>query len=495
MFNYYRDAAVCYAYMSDVFDHKDSLSGNAQYTSNQIRSLESDFSRSRWFTRGWTLQELLAPSLLVFYAADWQPLGTRDDLRKTVAIVTKIDHNFFVYGKFSDYSIAQKFSWASGRKTSRIEDEAYCLLGLFGVSIPLLYGEGRRAFRRLQEELMRVSDDQSIFAWSSADEIAHNQPHPTYRGLLASSPAAFGASGHIIRGKSDYSSPPYSITNKGISIHLPLIEPDTGYAIPYGVTHGGRSQVSIALTPTGTLAILNCQSSKGITAQLAIVIEQTDDRTRYFRTNSSLGLLSIPLADMKANASHKVVLIQAHDEDRDGIGWTNQKDGQLVILAGLPRGVILKSSSSGIVCYCFGNGTISLRMPSGESPVNLDIEYEHSGFSVIITPPTWKDSKKTLTAKVKANWSNLMLTSGSERMDMDATNRSVDALLESRASESEATDAALSLSTKQLDHAFKLIMPEWSFLVEHFRAELQRAQSEAACKESDGTVTKEGDGL
>ncbi|KAH9897120.1 heterokaryon incompatibility protein-domain-containing protein [Xylariomycetidae sp. FL2044] len=163
MFDWYRGADVCYAYLDDVEDKADGdewLEGNPFYDS---------FHRSRWFSRGWTLQELLAPKKLVCYSKGWTRLGTRHDLSYRISKVTKIDE-LFLYDtanlQIFTASIAKRMSWASSRRTTREEDMAYCLLGLFEVNMPLLYGEGRRAFVRLQEEIMKRSVDQSLFAWS-----------------------------------------------------------------------------------------------------------------------------------------------------------------------------------------------------------------------------------------------------------------------------------------------------------------------------------------
>ena len=104
-----------------------------------------------------------------------------------------------------------RMSWASRRRTTRREDIAYCLFGLFDVNMPLLYGEGEKAFTRLQLEVIRKSDDESIFAWTSDS--------PRW-GMLAPSPVSFQESGSIIRGSSPHFSPslPYSMTNKGLEI-------------------------------------------------------------------------------------------------------------------------------------------------------------------------------------------------------------------------------------------------------------------------------------
>jgi hypothetical protein len=147
-------------------------------------------------------------------------IGTRCTFKETIASITSIHTQFFEEG-FGGASIAQKFSWASRRQTLRIEDTAYCLMGLFGVNMPLLYGAGREAFIRLQLEIMKVSDDESLFAWTD-DSI-----QPTFyetSGLLAGSPASFQHSGDIVSLSREHDSTiPYSMTNKGLGISLALI--------------------------------------------------------------------------------------------------------------------------------------------------------------------------------------------------------------------------------------------------------------------------------
>jgi hypothetical protein len=125
--------------------------------------------KCRWFRRGctWTVQELIAPTTVVFFSSRWKEIGTRDSLSRWIASLTGIDEGLFTHGQLYRYSIAQRMSWAAGRETTRIEDMAYCLLGIFGVNIPLMYGEGRMAFIRLQDQILRRSDDHSIFAWSA----------------------------------------------------------------------------------------------------------------------------------------------------------------------------------------------------------------------------------------------------------------------------------------------------------------------------------------
>ena len=116
--------------------------------------------------------------------------------------------------RMEGFGVAQKISWASARVTTRIEDIAYCLLGIFGVHMPMLYGEGQHAFIRLQEEIMKTTADHSIFAWISDTA--------TRQGLLASSPAWFRRSGDIVCSRSLASTVDlFSATNKGIHLYLP----------------------------------------------------------------------------------------------------------------------------------------------------------------------------------------------------------------------------------------------------------------------------------
>src|SRR5436190_3606231 len=114
----------------------------------------------------WTLQELIAPEEVRFYDKEWKYLGDKRTLLKLLANATRIDENTLVDpDNLHRCTIARRMSWASERETTRIEDIAYSLLGIFDVNMPLLYGEGNRAFIRLQEEIMKSSNDQTVFAW------------------------------------------------------------------------------------------------------------------------------------------------------------------------------------------------------------------------------------------------------------------------------------------------------------------------------------------
>ncbi|KAI0545021.1 heterokaryon incompatibility protein-domain-containing protein [Xylaria curta] len=163
MFSLYEDAEICYAYLSDV-----SFDGQGEIDESCLRA-------SRWFTRGWTLQELIAPSKLIFYSSQWVKIGTRDQLGVLVSLITKINSRYLIRERSLSpkdrMTIAERLSWVSNRVTTRPEDIAYCLLGLFRINMPLIYGEGSNAWIRLQKELIAVSDDESIFAWVSVPQL------------------------------------------------------------------------------------------------------------------------------------------------------------------------------------------------------------------------------------------------------------------------------------------------------------------------------------
>ncbi|KAG9498301.1 hypothetical protein J7337_011198 [Fusarium musae] len=171
MYRYYQEASICYGYLADI-------------------STVSEIPNSRWFTRGWMLQELIAPRSMIFFDKHWRELGTKSSLVQVLSQRTSIPESILCDSEeLETTSIAQRMSWAADRVTTRKEDRAYSLMGIFGINMPLLYGEGDKAFYRLQEEIMRVSDDHSLFAWKATTSRG---------GLLAPTPAAFKHSGDII---------------------------------------------------------------------------------------------------------------------------------------------------------------------------------------------------------------------------------------------------------------------------------------------------------
>ena len=132
-----------------------------------MNAQDSAFRTSRWFTRGWTLQELIAPQRIVFLSQEWKAFGTKVTLMKPLKEITGISREVLLCKvPLDQISVARRLSWAAPRETTRVEDRAYSLFGIFDVNLPTLYGEGDRAFQRLQEEILRRIPDQSLFAWS-----------------------------------------------------------------------------------------------------------------------------------------------------------------------------------------------------------------------------------------------------------------------------------------------------------------------------------------
>jgi hypothetical protein len=160
MFRWYRDAEVCFVLLNDV----SSTPASWDKTPGSVPHFVLDeISASRWLTRGWTLQELLAPSNVEFYNLSWELMCTKNSetspnssISTHIADITGIPSDVLNGATFlEELSIAERMSWAARRQTSRVEDLAYCLMGIFNVNMPLLYGEGDRAFLRLQEEILK----------------------------------------------------------------------------------------------------------------------------------------------------------------------------------------------------------------------------------------------------------------------------------------------------------------------------------------------------
>jgi hypothetical protein len=212
MYKWYQRAQVCYAYLSDVPSALDN-----HYEPN------SSLRRSKWFTRGWTLQELLAPDSVEFYSQDWVEIGTKRNMSHLLEEVTSIA--ILGRGKVDGACVATKMSWAAKRETTREEDQAYCLLGIFDVNMPLLYGEGlRKAFIRLQIEIMAQIRDESIFVWN-CPYAARVLP------LLAESPAWFKDSGLtsiLYSGILPIRRSHLEITKRGVHIEAVLIPSSPG---------------------------------------------------------------------------------------------------------------------------------------------------------------------------------------------------------------------------------------------------------------------------
>ena len=160
MYRWYANSRVCYVYLHDVHDSFPTRMDGKEYP-------KSD-GWPEWFSRGWTLQEMIAPGNVQFFNMNWMCLGDKEMLAHTLTRITGVPDHILKKGLAGNRPcVAQILSWASPRRTSRVEDRAYSLMGLLDVNIPMLYGEGKKAFHRLQLEIIRTSNDQSIFAWTS----------------------------------------------------------------------------------------------------------------------------------------------------------------------------------------------------------------------------------------------------------------------------------------------------------------------------------------
>jgi hypothetical protein len=177
MFRWYQKAEKCYVYLSDV---SDSVSGDDEEPS---RSWKLDFRRSRWFTRGWTLQELIAPAIVQFFSTEGTFLGDKWSLEQTIHEITGVTVKALRGFVLSRFTIEERMAWAGSRKTTCKEDKAYSLLGIFDIHMPLLYGEGEeKALKRLQKEITEsstktVTRDASvkrIHRWLSAPDPSVN---------------------------------------------------------------------------------------------------------------------------------------------------------------------------------------------------------------------------------------------------------------------------------------------------------------------------------
>lgn len=164
MFKWYSEALVCVTYLADVRGGVSTRSGLQIFQSFETGEV------SKWFTRGWTLQELLAPSNLLFYDTDWNFIGTKRELAESLEQITGIATQYLTGDEdFRNACIAAKMSWAAHRVTTREEDVAYSMFGIFNLHLPVQYGEGKGAFLRLQDALISKNDE-SLFAWKMPPE-------------------------------------------------------------------------------------------------------------------------------------------------------------------------------------------------------------------------------------------------------------------------------------------------------------------------------------
>jgi hypothetical protein len=230
MYQWYQRAQVCYAYLDDT-------------------EARGDMADSAWFTRGWTLQELLAPKDLVFFNAQWQVIGTKKYMIEDLSNITGVEAQILRSGYVQHATIAERFSWAARRRTTRLEDGAYCLLGICDVNMPLLYGEGSKAFIRLQQEILRTSRDYSLLLWRSFNslkiriaeeflEYANDRStHLPLYGLLTMNFKNFSLPSNLFKILDWHTKTNMAVVGGGVEITLPIYKSNSYYfaALPYAL--------------------------------------------------------------------------------------------------------------------------------------------------------------------------------------------------------------------------------------------------------------------
>jgi hypothetical protein len=301
MFEWYAQSSVCYVYLCDISLPKGSP---------HVLTTE-DLSRSRWVSRGWTLQELIAPDHVRFFSDDWTECGNRRALATVIHQVTKINTEILERLPGSEelellysFNISTRMSWAAKRQTTRPEDRAYCLLGLFRVNMAMLYGEGGlRAFYRLQEEIMKRSTDQSILAWTPI------QPEPSATtSVLADSPSAFSNGSRIL---SILGPGTFEMTNRGLRI-APRLFRDHGQL----------------------LVLLNCVYVDDPSGQLGIRINREEDdsglSSSYLRVLQGPAIVSLKqLKEKKDTQGIPYINTSAYSNFRDTWGFEKARTGDV----------------------------------------------------------------------------------------------------------------------------------------------------------------------
>lgn len=228
MYQWYGNSEFCYAYLEDAAPPSDR------------GMLRDSLEKCKWLTRGWTLQELLAPSEVIFYGSEWSELGRKTEICDILHNVTGIPQDVLRKERpFEDISVAARMSWAATRQTKRKEDLAYCLIGIFDVNMPLLYGEGGKAFIRLQEEIMNQVQDDTLFAWCSDADSASQYP---YRGLFASSPRDFRGCADLMHFGEDDTGTTRLIGNGKVSLRCTVQKEDDGFVLGLRCSRGDISK-------------------------------------------------------------------------------------------------------------------------------------------------------------------------------------------------------------------------------------------------------------
>lgn len=324
MYKWYELAKVCYVHLADVqveaAESDGMLPADSAHTSTT--STLRDLRRCRYFSRGWTLQELLAPHTVRFYASNWTFLGELEGkLAQVISKRTGIDVLLLTHHKkLDDFSIPQKLSWASLRETTRVEDRAYSLLGLLHVSLDMRYGEGDRAFYRLQQEILKQPHGLSVLAWLYTDD-----KRPT--DLLASSPDDFADSSDMIFDASMSLGSEIWTTSAGIKGTVTVVEPRGQHTSfePEFVVLGCHYELSdenmlalrVARNPTS-------DESSGVVYTVDIL----EDGRMASAAMTRLAEIEF-LCDAKVYKTEVTILWQGKAVDKDSSMWHRRRDDNM----------------------------------------------------------------------------------------------------------------------------------------------------------------------
>lgn len=296
MFAWYQRAGICYAYLEDVPGSFAALpdlgDGHSLSDAEERRLMKSEFALARWFTRGWTLQELIAPAEVKFYNESYGFIGSKRSLAYLIKRVTGIDEGLLLGEQtVQAFCIARKMSWAAKRMTTRLEDIAYSLMGIFDVNMPLLYGEGEKAYRRLQEEIIKQSSDESIFAWDDGTERR--------RSLFAPGPYSYANCGKIMRWQSEEVNEPSRVTNLGVHLRLPLVE---------SMDQDGEAQ---------RRAVLGCRYEDDLMGPLGLSLGTRARSGGYPLAETGPKLVVVPLEDVASATYKTVAILEKYDPNSD----------------------------------------------------------------------------------------------------------------------------------------------------------------------------------
>jgi hypothetical protein len=270
MFAWYSRAEVCYVYLADVTE-------------------AGAWLESRWWTRAWTLQELLAPYTVTFYDRSWTRIGDKTDKASEIQKKTGIDLDTLALPYLMFHrSVAQRMSWAAKRHATRTEDVAYALLGIFEINMPLLYGEGSRAFLRLQQEIFRTSNDQSLFAWGFTLETLEQARknsidvplEVSQYGMFASIPSQFADCGNIISYQDQYLGSEMGIVKGALHMKVPI---SRTFDFQPSLRSGGHHLSIYRLSPGYSIGFLPCTISSEPEYLVGIFLVQTSTNEHFVR--------------------------------------------------------------------------------------------------------------------------------------------------------------------------------------------------------------------